>query len=99
MLGLAALDQVALCQLFIWIAPTPPPEQTVTGGRQIEEWEVSEYLVAAENYKRKVLASTNYVVSDIAAELGKLGGLARAKALTPTQRSNIASKAAQTRWR
>lgn len=86
-----------------WIpiaAPTPPPPvQTVTGGRQVEEWEVTEYLVAAENYKRKVLASTNYVVSDIAAELGKLGGLARAKALTPIQRSNIASKAAQARWR
>lgn len=98
MLSFFPLNFYPLNWIPITQAPTPPPTIT-TGGRQIEEWEVAEYLAAAENYKRKVLASTTYVVSDIAAELGKLGGHARAKALTSTQRSNIASKAAQTRWR
>jgi hypothetical protein len=33
-----------------------------------------------------------------AAQLGKLGGAARAKALTPEKRAEIAKKAAATRW-
>ena len=33
-----------------------------------------------------------------AAQLGKLGGAARAKALTPEQRVEIATKAAKKRW-
>lgn len=33
-----------------------------------------------------------------AAQLGSLGGKARAKAMTKKQRSKIAKKAAQTRW-
>lgn len=38
-------------------------------------------------------------LSSIAAQLGKRGGQARAKKLTPTQRSEIARKAVQERWR
>ena len=34
-----------------------------------------------------------------AAQLGKLGGAARAKSLTPEQRAEIAKKGAATRWR
>ena len=34
-----------------------------------------------------------------AAQLGKLGGAARAKALTPEQRAEIARKAAAYRWK
>jgi hypothetical protein len=34
-----------------------------------------------------------------AAQLGKLGGAARAKVLTPQRRAEIARKAAQTRWK
>lgn len=34
-----------------------------------------------------------------AAQLGNLGGVARAKALTPEQRSEIARKAAASRWK
>ena len=34
-----------------------------------------------------------------AAQLGKLGGAARARSLTPEQRTEIAKKAAEKRWR
>jgi len=34
-----------------------------------------------------------------AAQLGKLGGKARAKAMTPERRAEIAKKAAQSRWK
>lgn len=34
-----------------------------------------------------------------AAQLGKLGGAARAKAMTPERRAEIAQKAATARWR
>ena len=37
--------------------------------------------------------------SNAAAELGRRGGAARAKKLTPKQRSDIAQKAAKGRWR
>lgn len=37
--------------------------------------------------------------SSAAAQLGKLGGAARAKKLTSTQRTEIARKAATSRWR
>lgn len=37
--------------------------------------------------------------SEAAAELGKLGGAARAKSLTAKRRSQIAKKAAKTRWK
>jgi hypothetical protein len=36
--------------------------------------------------------------SSAAAQLGKLGGAARAKALTPEQRAEIARKGAAKRW-
>jgi hypothetical protein len=34
-----------------------------------------------------------------AAQLGRLGGAARAKAMTPERRAEIAKKAAQSRWK
>jgi hypothetical protein len=34
-----------------------------------------------------------------AAQLGKLGGAARAKSMTPERRAEIAKKAAESRWR
>ena len=37
--------------------------------------------------------------SSAAAQLGKLGGAARARNLTPEQRAEIAKKAAANRWR
>lgn len=87
------------------LLPVPPPIPTgiTTGGRQVEEWEVEQYLTAANEYYKKVINAYNTQtaqdVSKIAAELGKRGGEARAKALTSTQRSNIATKAAQIRWK
>jgi hypothetical protein len=36
--------------------------------------------------------------SEAAATLGKLGGAARAKSLSPKQRTQIAKKAAKKRW-
>jgi hypothetical protein len=43
--------------------------------------------------------STPSVTEKRAATAGKKGGPARAKALTPQQRSEIASAAAQARWK
>lgn len=37
--------------------------------------------------------------NEAAAELGRKGGSARAKAMTPEQRAEIAKKAAATRWK
>lgn len=37
-------------------------------------------------------------IASAAAQLGKLGGAARAKAMTPERRAEIAQKAAKTRW-
>lgn len=37
-------------------------------------------------------------VASAAAQLGKLGGAARAKAMTPERRAEIAKKAAAKRW-
>jgi hypothetical protein len=38
-------------------------------------------------------------VASAAAQLGKLGGAARAKNMTPERRAEIAKKAAEKRWR
>ena len=38
-------------------------------------------------------------LSSAAAEMGRKGGKARAKKLTPEERSEIAKKAARTRWK
>lgn len=37
-------------------------------------------------------------IASAAAQLGKLGGTARAKAMTPERRAEIAKKAADKRW-
>lgn len=43
--------------------------------------------------------SDDYVPKDlIAAKRGRVGGLARAKALTPAKRKSVAKKAAKARW-
>lgn len=45
------------------------------------------------------VASEETATEKRASKAGKKGGPARAKALTPAQRSEIASIAAQTRWK
>jgi len=45
-----------------------------------------------------LIAMKDKSASRSASELGKLGGAARAKKLTPRQRSEIARKAANARW-
>ena len=56
----------------------------------------------AEGYKKllehRQNVTTSEAVKEAAAVLSRMGGIARAQALTAKQRSNIASKAAQTRW-
>lgn len=73
--------------------PPPPPPGPISGGRQVAEWEVEQYLVAANEYYKR-WAEAN--VMDV--NIHSLGGKARAKSLTSQQRTNIATKAAQTRW-
>ncbi len=43
--------------------------------------------------------SGKYTISEAAAALGRRGGLARAKSLTPERRKEIGSKAIAARWK
>jgi len=84
--------------------PIPPiPPQADVGGRDWRQYPES----LSESFKRihgDVLQAyqrdqqENHAISDIAAKLGAKGGQARAEALTQKQRTNIATKAALTRW-
>jgi hypothetical protein len=59
--------------------------------------------VIAANVVRQAVDETQIVKNPAAVALGRLGGKkggkARAKKLTPEQRSDIAKKAAKARWR
>lgn len=70
-----------------------PPEIIIGGGKWIEGVE------ALRRKAQQQAASNNIAVRQAAAVLSKMGGIARAKSLTSTQRSNIASNAAKARWK
>ena len=74
-------------------------EELVVGGRTDAEQE--ELQLAIHKWHQRLLASKQVHpdISAIASKLGRAGGYARAEALTAKQRSDQASKAAQTRWR
>lgn len=70
----------------------PSAEEVLVGGKW--RW--------AEGYKQLLESrreTADEAVRKAAAVLSRMGGIARAQSLTARQRSNIASKAAQTRWR
>lgn len=73
--------------------PDPTPPDVVYGGRQNSKWQQG-----VKNLNiRPHFASDD--IKKAAAILSKMGGIARAKALTATQRSTIASTAAKARWK
>lgn len=84
-------------------APTPPPDIVVSSGRQIWEEELDDLTFKLHRYHQKLIDQSKFKTGEeiraIAQKLGKLGGEARAKSMTSTQKSNQASKAAQVRWK
>lgn len=78
----------ALLPNLTLVLPPPPPDTGPIGG-----WR---WIDGVMRMREKQLDRRDQNAS--AVMLGKLGGLARAQALTTKQRSNIASKAAQVRW-
>jgi hypothetical protein len=76
------------------LTPVPPPPPTPTSsGIHRSVW-LQEYEKLIREQQNK-----NVEVQKAAAVLSKAGGHARAAALTPKQRSNIASQAAIARWK
>ena len=76
--------------VIIPVVQIPPPDVIVGGGGY-------RFMGGYHKYDRPQTIHTD-AVRKAAAVLSKMGGEARAKSLTPTQRSNIASTAANTRW-
>lgn len=77
--------------------------QILSSGRYITEEEVYEATLAHRKWNERLQEATKLKtvhpdISQIASKLGAKGGHARAQAMTPNQRSNQASKAAQVRW-
>lgn len=76
-----------------WDISGPEPE-IIVGGRQNSKWQ--------QGVKKLQTQRPHFASDDVkrsAAILSRIGGIARAKALTPTQRSKIASTAAKARWK
>ena len=73
------------------LTPVPPPPIIPQGGGKYH----SQWLKDYEKLKREQRTD----IKEAAAVLSRAGGLARAKALSPKQRSAIASLAAKTRWK
>jgi len=76
--------------VIIPVIQIPPPDVIVGGGGY-------RFMGGYHKYDKPQTIHTD-AVRKAAAVLSKMGGEARAKSLTPTQRSNIASTAANTRW-
>lgn len=76
-----------------FIIPVPVIPTFITGGRQLGPGPESKYQA-----ELRQLATQRHVL-EAAATLAKRGGEARAKSLSPSQRSAIASHAASTRWK
>src|SRR5882724_7356611 len=76
--------------VIIPVVQIPPPDVIVGGGGY-------RFMGGYHKYDKPQTIHTD-AVRKAAAVLSKMGGEARAKSLTPTQRSNIASTAANTRW-
>jgi hypothetical protein len=85
------------------VSLTHTTTQVTTGGRQVWPEEVDDLTLATHKWHQRLVEANSFKTGEeihkIAQSLGKLGGQARAKALTQTQRTNIATKAAQARWR
>lgn len=87
------------------LLPIPTPITTIlTGGRQIWPEELDDLTLATHKWHQRLIdaqkpGTTGEEIRAIASKLGKLGGYARAEAMTQKQRTQQASKAALTRWR
>src|SRR5712664_3727563 len=75
---------------------------TATGGRQVWEQELDDLTLASHKWHQRLIEANSFKTGEeihrIAQELGSKGGMARAQSLTAKHRSDIATKAAQTRW-
>lgn len=77
-------------------APIPP---VTSGGQWSDGDPLAEGYRRAWEFAKKLRQGSTGSVGEAAAELGRKGGLARAKNMTPIQRSQLASHAAKTRWK
>lgn len=82
--------------------PPPPPVQTVSSGRQVWPEELDDLTLATHKWHQRLIDAHDHKIGleirKAAQELGRSGGFARAESLSQKQRTNIATKAAQTRW-
>jgi len=87
------IDGTWINQVPLLTPPPPPPLQPQGGGKYHSQW-IKDYerLVQQQRVEKAD-------VKEAAAVLSRAGGLARAKALSPKQRSAIATLAANTRWK
>lgn len=97
------IDQYWYTDTALLPIPTPITE-IITGGRQIWEIELDDLTLATHKWHQRLIdaakpGTTGEDIRAIASKLGKLGGHARAEAMTQKQRTQQASKAALTRWR
>lgn len=83
-----------------FIVPAPIPPVTI-GGQYTEEDAdaLTEAYARAMEFALKLRQGTPLSINEAAAALAKRGGDARAKSLSPSQRTKIASNAASIRWK
>lgn len=72
---------------------------TTAGGGKQSTWQKGVKNLAKTSNQLHVHQGHRHEIKKAAAVLSSLGGIARAKSLTATQRSNIATTAAKARWR
>lgn len=85
-------DQDNLPNLVLLVTPPePPPPDVIPSGRWLKDYERA--------VERLRLPTQSEQIRKAAAVLSSIGGHARAASLTANQRSNIASTAAQARWK
>jgi hypothetical protein len=80
-------------------ALTYTPHGTSTTGGQWTEDELTEAYNTSWKYSKKIRQVLPRSINEAAVELGRKGGLARTKNMTPVQRSQLASHAAKSRWK
>ena len=76
--------------------------QRARGTTRSVKRDVRRELLAVRTVRKRKVSKAQYTKdgrNKAAVELGKKGGAARARTMTPKQRSSLATKAANTRWK
>lgn len=68
------------------------------GGRKGQWWLPFDFVLSHGRLLEQDAAILNRVMSELGKKGGKIGGPARAASMSPERRSEIARKAAQSRW-